>query len=115
MHESSQSVSDSVLTIIFYDNFMTMLHIKLLFFCLHRDRWHTPIHEVRDMCEKQLIEFKKDIAGLEEQRRKYKFLPTEDKVPLENEENSEDEKLATEQSDENASCTDKNVSIEVGF
>ena len=115
MHESSQSVSDSVLTIIFYDNFMTMLHIKLLFFCLHRDRWHTPIHEVRDMCEKQLIEFKKDIAGLEEQRRKYKFLPTEDKVPLENEENSEDEKLTTEQSDENASCTDKNVSIEVGF
>ena len=86
-----------------------------MFFSLHRDRWHTPIHEVRDTCEKQLIEFKKDIAGLEEQRRKYKFLPTEDKVPLENEENYENEKLATERSDENASCTDKNVSIEVGF
>lgn len=36
-------------------------------------------------------------------------------MPLENEENSEDEKLTTEQSDENASCTDKSVSIEVGF
>ena len=36
-------------------------------------------------------------------------------MPLENEENSEDEKLTTEKSDENASYTDKNVSIEVGF
>jgi len=35
-------------------------------------RWYTPIHEARDACKQQLIDFKKEIKNLEEQRKSLK-------------------------------------------
>lgn len=34
-------------------------------------RWYTPIHEAHDSCKQQLIDFKKDVEHLEQQRKSF--------------------------------------------
>lgn len=34
-------------------------------------RWYTPIHEAHDSCKQQLIDFKKDVEHLEQQRKRF--------------------------------------------
>ena len=53
-------------------------------------RWYTPIHEARDACKQQLIDFKKEIENLEEQRKKLKRLQKKTTEVGEEEENSDE-------------------------
>ena len=53
-------------------------------------RWYTPIHEARDACKQQLIDFKKEIENLEEQRKKLKRLQKKTTEVEEEEENSDE-------------------------
>lgn len=53
-------------------------------------RWYTPIHEARDACKQQLIDFKKEIDNLEEQRKRLKRLQKKTSEVEEEEENSDE-------------------------
>lgn len=53
-------------------------------------RWYTPIHEARDACKQQLIDFKKEIDNLEEQRKRLKRLQKKTTGVEEEEENSDE-------------------------
>lgn len=70
------------------------------------ERWRTSIHEARDTCKQQLIEFKKEIETLEEQRKNYKYQTLGNQTTDKNEDNSEKK---AEQSDVMETCTEKNV------
>ena len=77
-------------------------------------RWYTPIHEARDACEQQLIDFKKEVESLEEKRKRLKRLQKKKKNGREDAENPEEgEETDKEQEDANEAM-DKNVSDKVG-
>lgn len=39
--------------------------------CSDMRRWYTPIHEAHDACKQQLIDFKKEVENLEQQRKSF--------------------------------------------
>ena len=65
--------------------------------CSDMRRWYTPIHEARDDCKQQLIDFKKEVEHLKEQRKRFKSKHKE-KTEEENEE--EEEEKNAEKGDE---------------
>ena len=78
-------------------------------------RWHTPIHEARDACKQQLIDFKKQVENLEKQRnslkRQHKKKTEEEEY---GEEKAEEEvKRDTEEDTNRKDTPDKNASGKV--
>lgn len=80
-------------------------------------RWYTPIHEARDTCEQQLIDFKKEVKSLEEQRKSLKRRQKKKKTKNEDAENSEDVEraLTSEEKFYNDKTTEKDLTPKVGI
>ena len=78
-------------------------------------RWYTPIHEARDACKQQLVDFKKEIESLEEQRKKLKRQKKKKKEEEEEEEKA-DEGVKKDTEDTGTNETpEKNASEEVSI
>jgi len=81
-------------------------------------RWYTPIHEARDACKQQLIDFKKEIENLKEQRKSLKKRKqrkkTSEKEDEENPQEGEGTSADKEKINEN-DTTEKNMPEKVMF
>ena len=78
--------------------------------CSDMRRWYTPIHEARDECKQQLIDFKKEVENLEKQRKSFKRQQkekteeeAEEEKPEEGEEKNADDTNTKATSEKNAS------------
>lgn len=80
-------------------------------------RWYTPIHEARDTCEQQLIDFKKEVKSLEEQRKSLKRRQKKKKTKNEDAENSEEVEraLTREEKFYKDKTTEKDLTPKVGI
>lgn len=80
-------------------------------------RWYTPIHEARDICEQQLIDFKKEVKSLEEQRKSLKRRQKKKKTKNEDAENSEEVEraLTSEEKFYKDKTTEKDLTPKVGI
>lgn len=98
-----RSISASV------NNFVTLYYL-----IIDVRRWYTPIHEARDACEQQLIDFKKEVESLDEQRKRLKRLQKKKKTGREDAENPEEGQETDNEQEDSNETMDQNVSDKVG-
>ena len=79
-------------------------------------RWYTPIHEAHDACKQQLIDFKKDVEHLEQQRKTFQRQHKRKTGEEAEEEKKYEEEADKETVDANSKETPgKNISEEVSI
>ena len=79
-------------------------------------RWYTPIHEAHDACKQHLIEFKKDVEHLEQQRKSFQRHHKNKAGEEAEEEKKCEEEAVRERVDTSSKETpDKNTSEEVSI